>query len=273
MTEIVLVLSLFSRPPFFSSLFVNLAMMQPSLETRQFSPLLTPKSAPKQDVKSLEAVSYAITVKVKAGRGRGSGILIRRQGTLYTVLTNRHVVVSGTPYVIQTPDQRSHPASLLKKIDFRGNDLALLQFRSGNSYAIATLGRSETLSLNAPVLAAGYPLDAASTQKVFSRSTGTISLIPKQPFVGGYQLGYTNPISQGMSGGPVLNTRGEVIGINSLHAHPLWGDPYEFVDGSKPLPQERSLITRSSWAVPIDTFLCLAPAIAKTSILACRAGK
>jgi len=67
----------------------------------------------------------------------------------------------------------------------------------------------------------------------------------------------------------VLNAKGEVVGINSLHPYPLWGDPYVFVDGSKPATQERSLIVRSSWAVPIDTFLCLAPAIAGVNQKVC----
>ncbi|PZV17275.1 MAG: peptidase S1 [Leptolyngbya sp.] len=281
MIETVLALALvlgqeFSLLPFATSplvnLAVNLALLRPGLDVGQFLPRSIAPSplVPNRDAKALEAISRAITVKVKAGRNGGSGVLIRRQGQLYTVLTNRHVVTPGAPYVIQTLDQRSHPASLLKKIDFRGNDLALLQFRSVNQYAIAILGRSGALAQNDSVIAAGYPLDESSSQNRFFQSTGKVSLIPKQPLVGGYQLGYTNLVFQGMSGGSVLNVKGEVVGINSLHAYPLWGDPYVFVDGSKPANPERSLIVRSSWAVPIDTFLCLAPEIVKTNVLMCR---
>ncbi len=269
MIETIFALALFLRQEFLSP-SANMAMLPPGLDVGLLPSSIAPtRLVPSQDAKALEAVSRAITVKVKAGRNGGSGILIRRQGQLYTVLTNRHVVNPGTPYVIQTLDQRSHPASLLKKVDFRGNDLALLQFRSGNQYAIASLGRSDALSQNDPVISAGYPLNEFSTQNRFLQSTGKVSLIPKQPFVGGYQLGYTNLIFQGMSGGPVLNAKGEVVGINSLHSYPLWGDPYVFVDGSKPSAQERSLIIRSSWAVPIDTFLCLAPAIARVNQKVC----
>jgi S1-C subfamily serine protease len=272
--ETVLALGLILGQEFSLFPFANMALLRLGLDSRLLPDSIAPRQpVPNQDAKALEAVSRAITVRVKAGRNGGSGILIQQQGPLYTVLTNRHVITPGTPYVIQTPDTRSHPASLQKKVDFRGNDLALLQFRSANHYAIATLGRSDGLVRNDPVISAGYPLDESSSQNRFLQSTGKISLIPKQPFVGGYQLGYTNLVFQGMSGGPVLNANGEVVGINSLRAYPLWGDPYVFVDGSKPVTPERSLIIRSSWAVPIDRFLCLAPAISQTSILACQVGE
>ena len=201
----------------------------------------------------------AITVKIKAGRNGGSGILIQQQGKMYSVVTNRHVVSSGAPYVIQTHDGQVHPASLKKKVDFRGNDLAILQFQSNRTYAIATFGSVSRLSPKDPVIAAGYPLEENTKRdRRLLVTVGGISLIPKQAFEGGYQLGYTNLIRQGMSGGPVMNLSGEVVGINSLHAYPLWGDPYVFQDGSKPTQKHRSLIVQSSWAIPIDTFLCLA---------------
>lgn len=195
----------------------------------------------------------AITVKVKASYGQGSGILIKRQGQQYTVVTNRHVLTAGTPYVIQTPDGRSHPATLVKNLNFRGNDLAMLQFRAKANYAIAPLHPNRPLLAGSPVIAAGFPLDAAPTRASGLLITiGTISLLPDKAFQGGYQIGYTNLIRQGMSGGPLLNLRGEVVGINSLHAYPLWGDPYIFQDGSKPPIAQRQTIAASSWAVPIE---------------------
>lgn len=200
----------------------------------------------------LERRARAITVKVKLRQYGGSGILIARQGKLYTVVTNRHVITPGAPYVIQTPDGRSHPATLGKKFNFRGTDLAILQFTGSGNYAIAPLSRTSQLLEGTPVIAAGFPLDPSPPQRPgLLLTTGQISLLPAQPFQGGYQIGYTNLIRQGMSGGPVLNLQGEVIGINSLHAYPLWGDPYIFQDGSKPHPTQRQQVIQSSWAVPI----------------------
>lgn len=203
----------------------------------------------------LDHQARSITVKVKASYNNGSGILIQRQGQLYTVLTNRHVLTAGTPYVIQTPDGRSYPANLVKKVNFRGDDLALLQFRGKVIYPIATLTSAYPLSKGDPLISAGFPLESAPTKaNGLLITVGKVSLLPDKAFQGGYQIGYTNLIRQGMSGGPVLNLRGEVIGINSLHAYPLWGDPYIFRDGTKPPPAQRQTIIESSWAVPIDTF-------------------
>jgi S1-C subfamily serine protease len=242
---------------------LNRDVVNPVVRPNAPSPCPFPVQLPRQSIQQpiaelgapncLYQTARAITVKVKVGRNSGSGVLLRQQGTLYTVITNRHVINAAAPYVIQTPDGRSHPGYLVKKIDFRGNDLAMLQFRSKTKYAIAKLGHAKSLLPGSDVFAAGFPHDSVpATKQGFLLTTGSISLIPSQAFVGGYQLGYTNRIYQGMSGGPVLNAEGALVGLNSLHAYPLWGDPYIFQDGSKPDPLTRSLIVRSSWAIPIE---------------------
>lgn len=62
-----------------------------------------------------------------------------------------------------------------------------------------------------------------------------------------------------MSGGPLLNRRGEVVGVNGKHAYPLWDVPSVFQDGSKACPPLHETITRLSFAVPIETVVQLAP--------------
>jgi S1-C subfamily serine protease len=90
-----------------------------------------------------------------------------------------------------------------------GNDLAILEFQAPNNYAIATLGDSSAAFKNEKVFAAGFPHE--SDQYTFS--SGNISLIAEKPLIGGYQIGFNNQTQQGMSGGPLLNEKGEVIGI------------------------------------------------------------
>lgn len=234
------------QAPFPTECVVNQVALAPK-------PFNLQRTAPTSDF--LYERARSITVRVKAGRSGGSGILIQQRRQVYTVLTNRHVVSVGAPYVIQTPDGRSHPANFVKKVNFRGNDLAILQFRSQASYAIAPLASTNHLLEGDPVISAGFPLESPPKRaNGLLITVGKISLLPPKAFVGGYQIGYTNLIQQGMSGGPVLNLRGEVIGVNSLHAYPLWGDPYIFQDGSKPPPAQRKTIIQSSWAVPIETF-------------------
>ena len=58
-----------------------------------------------------------------------------------------------------------------------------------------------------------------------------------------------------MSGGPVLNEVGQVIAINGLHSEPLWGNPYEWDDGTLPADNLFPVLAGSSWAIPAETIL------------------
>ncbi|MGB8700603.1 MAG: serine protease, partial [Thermosynechococcaceae cyanobacterium] len=111
-------------------------------------------------------------------------------------------------------------------------------------------------STGTPVFAAGFPLPLTeNSTKGFKFTKGSISLITSKALEGGYQVGYSNDIEKGMSGGPVLNAKGEVIAVNGMHQEPLWGDPYLFQDGSKPSASLFSVLSHSSWAIPVETVL------------------
>ncbi|MCL1471946.1 S1 family peptidase [Argonema antarcticum] len=210
---------------------------------------VSPALSPEQ----VREVARSIAVKVLCGDTCGSGILIAKQGQIYTVLTNDHVLTAGygKPYRIQTPDGRIYPATVLRASGFGGDDLGLLQFGSSASYRLASLPVSSTLAVGDRVFAAGFPVEAEE----FVFNSGEISLILDRALGGGYQIGYTNDIQKGMSGGPVLNDRGEVVGINAIHAYPLWERPYVFKDGSIPSAPMQQEMMRLSWAVPVQTFL------------------
>jgi S1-C subfamily serine protease len=203
----------------------------------------------------------SITVKVFSGDSWGSGIIIQRQEQVYTAITNDHVLQSGETYRIQTPDGKIYSATRYLATQFAGKDLALLQFSSTKSdYKIGVLGSSSALKEGDKVYAAGFPSEPKKSDSAGWKFTdGQISLIPEKSLEDGYQLGYNNQIEKGMSGGPVLNWAGEVVAVNGMHAYPLWGDPYVFQDGSKPCEPMRELMVRSSWGIPIEKFLQLAP--------------
>ena len=204
-------------------------------------------------LQQLSQLAQSITVKVFAGQTSGSGIIIRREGQIYTVVTNEHVLLpgSGKPYRIQTPDGRFYLANVSREIGFDENDLGVLQFRSeGAIYAVASLGNSATVAQGDDIFAAGFPFSI----KGFVFTTGKISLVLDKALEGGYQIGYTNDIEKGMSGGPLLNRQGKLVGINGKHAYPIWGDGYLFQDGSLPEASLQAQLIRLSWAVPIETF-------------------
>ncbi|NET62070.1 MAG: trypsin-like peptidase domain-containing protein [Symploca sp. SIO2E6] len=206
--------------------------------------------------KQLQQRARAITVKVLSGLTWSSGIIIHRRGQLYTVLTNRHILTSTNTYQIQTADSHIHQAFTLQNKTFSGYDLALLQFRSNNPvYTVASFGGSSQLRLNQDVFAAGFPHGMkVDGREIFVLTKGEVSLLLPKPMKKGYQIGYTNHIQKGMSGGPLLNCQGEVVGINGIHAFPLWGNPYIYQDGSLPSSSLRQQMRHYSWGIPIETF-------------------
>lgn len=223
-------------------------------------PKVSAKEPPTQlSINQLQQRTKSITVKVLSEKSWGSGVVIKRQGQIYTVLTNQHVLDAGKRYRVQTTDGRTYQANLLPKL--RSNDdLGLLQFRSPNfAYTVASLKSSSRLVVGERVFAAGFPSDVTnpSSSGKFEFTTGQITILLKRPFVGGYQIGYTNDVKRGMSGGPLLNRRGEVVGVNGMPKYPLLGNPYVFKDGSTISDTMWEEVIGLSWAVPSQTFLNL----------------
>ncbi len=223
-------------------------------EGSQSTQLLSPYSVARYA--GLMRQAQAITVQVFSDDIQGSGVLIAHHGSTYFVLTNAHVIRSSARLQIQTLEGRLYLAKVNRSVVFGETDLAVLEFESDRrTYPLAKWATSLPLPTGTSVFAAGFPIDYPLNQSAFHFTVGHISgHIPKS-LEGGYQVGYSNPILKGMSGGPVLNQDGEVIAINGMHAEPLWGDPYIFADGSSPSPELKPLLFESSWAIPSETIL------------------
>ena len=191
----------------------------------------------------------SITVKVKVGKTAGSGILIERTGPIYQLVTNRHVINRGESYQILTPDGNLYGAELIAVGE--EDDLAILQFSSIKDYRVASL-KTSSLQIGEQLFAVGFPFN--SDKSILT--TGELFLQLDIPLKNGYQLGYTGEIQQGMSGGVILNTRGEVIGVNGRSAYPILED-YQFQDGSFPEPKLQEKMRALNWGVPIEKVVAL----------------
>jgi len=203
----------------------------------------------------MESLAKKITVKVRSGKSSGSGIIISKQGSWYTVLTNGHVIGEGDDHTIETKDGKPHKAELLQRFDRdksgeeirSGDDLALFQFSSTNDYQVVTINVSD-LQNGEQVFAAGFPY---LTPFVFRN--GDITHVLEKPLKMGYQVAYAINIDKGMSGGPLLNGQGELVGVNGKH-QPLWDAPYYYKDGTEvKIPREE--LNEYSWAIEIATFV------------------
>ena len=227
-------------------------------------------------LKEIDRVAASVSVKILDKEFLGSGFIVQQNNGQYVVVTNQHVLRAGeAPYRIQTPDGKIHLAKVVNdsiESDYE-YDLALLKFNAQADYPIAKIGSSLYLEVGEPIFAAGFPyteVDSKTSSESVSNSytdektgltikTGRIAIILNQALIEGYQIGYTNDVKKGMSGGPLFNSLGEVVGVNGKHAYPLWESPELYQDGSQLCPALEKLITRSSLAIPIEKSIELNP--------------
>ncbi|HEY9769318.1 MAG TPA: serine protease [Coleofasciculaceae cyanobacterium] len=202
--------------------------------------------------------SQSATVRVVKADSAGSGVIINRNGNIYSVLTNWHVVDSSNP-IILTVDNEQH--QLVEAPQQVANaDLAVLQFYSEIEYFAAQL-ETTMPQIGDTVYAAGFPLEIAQSNsldlgnKAFRFTQGKVSIIPVKSFPQGYQLGYTNDTEMGMSGSPVFNAEGLLVAI---HGRGKYRDPgfgvYIFEDGSEPPAEQLEQMVKSSWGIPIGNY-------------------
>lgn len=152
------------------------------------------------------AIAQKITVRID-GTSTGSGVIIEREGNNYTVMTNRHVVQEAGSYTVQTSDGKSHQVSKIKK--FSDADLAVFQFTSNQNYPVAEKGDSDQVTGGITIHVAGYPQGTSDLQFL----NGSISSIVKNP-KDGYGWVYAVNAFPGMSGGPILDEQGKLVGIH-----------------------------------------------------------
>jgi tetratricopeptide (TPR) repeat protein/S1-C subfamily serine protease len=191
------------------------------------------------------------------GQGGGSGVLLAKKGGTYLVLTNAHVVQGQAGVSITTPDGLVHGAQRVKNAQVGDFDLALLEFNSAWAYQLAGLANFETrggakLTEKDPVFAAGFPYDANGLKLL----GGKITQLPQEAFKNGTQVGYVTQgdLVQGMSGGPVLDSVGNLVGINSTLARPVI-DSYVYADGSKAPDDKVAEYRQANWSVPMYNLL------------------
>ncbi len=145
-------------------------------------------------------------------KGLGSGVIVRKTGNTYYVLTNNHVAGSATKISIKLNDEREFEGKLVGA-DSR-IDVALVSFESkDSSIPVAKLGDSDKVQPGDICMAFGAPLGYSQsvTQGIISavgRSESHMSAISDY-------IQTDAAINQGNSGGPLVNIYGEVIGINT----------------------------------------------------------
>src|SRR5262245_51878485 len=141
-------------------------------------------------------------------RGLGSGVIVSQDGY---ILTNHHVAGEADDIRVELTDGRSFKAKLVGSD--APSDLAVLKIEATGLHTLP-LGNSDAVRVGDIVLAVGNPLGIGQTV-----TTGIVSAKGRSTGVGdgGYEdfLQTDAPINQGNSGGALVNTKGELVGINS----------------------------------------------------------
>jgi serine protease Do len=140
-------------------------------------------------------------------KGAGTGFLIDDEGL---ILTNHHVIDGAERILVRLTDGRTLRAERVGSDP--DTDIALIKVDSPNRMAYATLGNSDTLRVGEWVCAIGNPLAYEHTVTV-----GVVSYVGRKLFdqsLDNY-IQTDAAINFGNSGGPLINARGEVIGINA----------------------------------------------------------
>ncbi len=139
--------------------------------------------------------------------GSGSGFLIDKAGY---ILTNNHVIEAAQRITVTLADGRSFKASVVGAD--AAIDIALLRIEGASDLPEAPLGNSDQLRVGEWVCAIGNPLGY-----VHSVTVGVVSFVGRKlydPSLDNY-IQTDAAINFGNSGGPLINTRGEVVGINA----------------------------------------------------------
>lgn len=154
------------------------------------------KDAPKREYKS---------------EGLGSGVIVKKSGNVYYVLTNQHVAGSSTEIEVKLSDNRSYKGKLVGGDERK--DIALVSFETADDIPVAKLGDSDAVQTGDIVFAVGSPLGYMA-----SVTQGIVSAVGRSGGPNGNINDFIQTdaaINQGNSGGPLVNIRGEVVGINS----------------------------------------------------------
>ena len=147
------------------------------------------------------------SVRTPKQQGSGSGVIISADGY---IVTNNHVVADADELTVTLNDNKEYTARIIGTD--KTTDLALIKIEGKNLPAI-TIANSENIKVGEWVLAVGNPFNLTNTV-----TAGIVSAKGRSLYRNGVEsfIQTDAAINPGNSGGALVNTRGELIGINAM---------------------------------------------------------
>ncbi|MFK7048662.1 S1C family serine protease [Flavobacterium columnare] len=144
--------------------------------------------------------------------GTGSGVIISKDGY---IITNNHVIQNATELEVTLNNNKTYKAKLVGTDSKM--DIALLKIEAESDLPAATFGNSEQIKVGEWVLAVGNPYNLTSTV-----TAGIVSAKARDLSNQGIQsfIQTDAAVNPGNSGGALVNTRGELVGINTMISSP-----------------------------------------------------
>lgn len=157
--------------------------------------------------KKINPAIVAVDSQLTDGISCGTGCIIEKDGT---ILTSAHVLEEGNDIIVTMSNGQDYKATILKRTN-KNKDVALLKINVPYDLQTVKLGDSSKVKVGEKVFALGNPFgfNGTLTQGIVSRIDYTKNRIQTDAAI--------NP---GSSGGPLLNSNGEVIGINQAIYNP-----------------------------------------------------
>lgn len=190
----------------------------------------------------VEEIAKQTTVKIIRidGNNPGTGAIVQKQkyifkgqeGYLYTVLTNCHVFLNSkfcdqenkptsepmpnsTGYRVETSDRQQYISEISSVKIHPNADLAIFKFFSTIEYETVRIGNAEQLSGSSKVYVFGWAEISKTSRDRRARFLGPGNILGiDRKAAGGYQIVHKLELVQGMSGGPLLQENGCLVGIN-----------------------------------------------------------
>lgn len=162
------------------------------------------------NIRAMESSSYGWWGGSSHGASSGSGVIISSDGY---IVTNNHVIEDGNKYQVTMNDHREYDAKLIATDPF--TDIALLKIEATNLPSVV-FGNSDSLRVGEWVLAVGNPfnLESTVTAGIVSAKGRSIDILEGEYTIESF-IQTDAAVNPGNSGGALVNTNGELVGINT----------------------------------------------------------
>ena len=234
-------------------------------------------SACSRETKDITQILKEGVVKVTYGKrlnpiptksGHATGFFVEGNRGRCTVLTVAHAVPEDADIRITPYDSERVEVTQIQRAS--GDDLAVMTFDVEDAeqcpYTSLKLGDSDRLRIDDFVRMAGYPERAGAARLVLQFPSGRVTKIESPPLPNGYAISYDMTTVGGMSGAPVVNEKGRVVGVHGLtdselvslgraQQSSLSDTQEDEIEEAEERVEGLARINHFKWGIPIQTFV------------------